>query len=562
MEYLTLKRHCTEMTQELADRPLIMRVFAVHGRGICLQLKRQAKKNRLVLQLDQASQGFWLSNKAQEIETKTSFIRQLERLLVNGHLAGLSLYAKDKAFDRVVEIHVAAFDSFFGTRNDYFLIVELTGRIANIFLCDSEHKIIDSLARTNNNETGSKYNLPAAGAPIDPLVATPAQLAEIFSSDSNTWQNKIGGFSPQIARELAFRTRNEKTIEALVVELKKLFAEAQNSDKTWLATQNQKVKFLSVYYPHSQKQGDIKEFARVNEALEFIEMHLAGKNRFEQTQKQIKKHFSRELKARRELVKKQQALKQKYQNASELQKMGNLIVANIYRIKPGDKEVLLQDWESNEPVLIKLDPTKSAAAQADRYFHKYKKARRGIAEVEKRLKELNLDIRWLEEQIWLVENASEAADLPIIEKKRAQKPKATKQGSKRKKPYFPVFLEMNDCRYYVGKNGRQNDLLTFSVARKNDLWFHANDVPGAHVILKKLNGEATEEDIVSGALLAAWFSFARESSKVPVDTTEVARVKKVPGGGPGRVSYTHQKTVFVNPQDAKKLVEMASEETS
>ncbi len=515
-----------------------------------------------MLQLDQSSQGFWLSNKAQEIETKTPFIRQLERLLVNGHLAGLSLFAKDKAFDRVVEIHIAVFDNFFGTRNDYYLIAELTGRISNIFLCDSEHRIIDSLAQTNNNETGSKYNLPDAATPIDPMAATPTQLAEIFSSDSNTWQNKIGGFSPQIARELAFRTRNEKTIEALVIELKKLFTEAQNSNKTWLALQNQKVKFLSVYYPHSLKQGEIKEFASVNEALEYIEMHLAGKNRFEQTQKQIKKHFCRELKARRELVKKQQALKKKYQNAAELQKMGNLIVANIYRIKPGDKEILLHDWEANEPVLVKLDPTKSAAAQADRYFHKYKKARRGIAEVEKRLKELKQDIRWLEEQIWLVENAIEAADLPIVEKKRASKTKATKQVNKRKKPYFPVFLAIDDCRYYVGKNGRQNDLLTFSLARKNDLWFHANDVPGAHVILKKMNGKATEEEIVRGALLAAWFSFARESSKVPVDTTEVAWVKKVPGGGPGRVSYTHQKTVFVNPQDAKKLVELAAEETN
>ncbi|MDN5280450.1 MAG: hypothetical protein PWR01_4415, partial [Clostridiales bacterium] len=92
-------------------------------------------------------------------------------------------------------------------------------------------------------------------------------------------------------------------------------------------------------------------------------------------------------------------------------------------------------------------------------------------------------------------------------------------------------------------------------------WFHANDVPGAHVILKKPDGEIEEKDLLRGALLAAWFSFARQSSKVAVDTTQVAHVKKIPGGGPGRVSYTHQNTLYVNPQQAAELVASAESQS-
>ena len=113
-------------------------------------------------------------------------------------------------------------------------------------------------------------------------------------------------------------------------------------------------------------------------------------------------------------------------------------------------------------------------------------------------------------------------------------------------------VEKDNCRFFVGRNCRQNDILTFQIAKKGDWWFHANDVPGSHVILKKLEGQITEDDIYRGAVLAAWFSFARDSSKVAVDNTDVAFVKKIPGGGPGRVSYTHQKTMFVNPQEVKE----------
>ena len=109
-----------------------------------------------------------------------------------------------------------------------------------------------------------------------------------------------------------------------------------------------------------------------------------------------------------------------------------------------------------------------------------------------------------------------------------------------------TFLEENGCKYYVGHNAKQNDHITFKIGKKGDLWFHANDVPGAHVVLKKIEGEILEEDIVLAARLAALNSFAKNSSKVPVDYTEVTNVKRIPNGGAGQVSYTNQHTIVVD----------------
>ena len=120
------------------------------------------------------------------------------------------------------------------------------------------------------------------------------------------------------------------------------------------------------------------------------------------------------------------------------------------------------------------------------------------------------------------------------------------KSSKNVKVIIKPYLEENGCKYYVGHNAKQNDQITFKIGKKGDIWFHANDVPGAHVILKKSEGEVTEEDIINGAKLAALNSFAKNSSKVPVDYTDVSNVKRIPNGGAGQVSYTNQHTIVVD----------------
>ncbi|HEY3314621.1 MAG TPA: NFACT RNA binding domain-containing protein, partial [Bacillota bacterium] len=114
------------------------------------------------------------------------------------------------------------------------------------------------------------------------------------------------------------------------------------------------------------------------------------------------------------------------------------------------------------------------------------------------------------------------------------------------------FLTTTGKEILVGRNNRQNDLLTLRLARPDDLWLHVKDIPGSHVILRLAPGEeAKPEEITEAALLAAWFSRGRQSSRVPVDYTTKNRVRKPSGARPGMVIYDHHHTVFVNPEPAQ-----------
>lgn len=562
MDYLTLRKHCQELNQALQDRPLLARVFAIPGRGFCLRLKRADSFSDFIFQLDPATQGCHLSNSAIEIEKTNSLLRQMQRLLINGRIVGVETAGAETElqFDRVVKIQIAVIDNFFGNRSDYFLICEFTGRIADIFLCDNEMKIIDRFGRTSNNSIGSRYRLPNSDCALNPFLACDSDLEKIFQGPHQTWADKLGILSPQFSKELAWRSRANKTIAGLIEAFREIISESLAAT-TWLTIADGRAKAITGYDLHYLPGTEKKSFVTVGAALEFCEKQLIATGRFDQAKQQVRSHFDRELHNRRRVLLQQLQLQKEFADADRLQKTGNLLVANLYRIKPGADSIELEDWDTGEKITILLDPAKSASNQAQRYFQRFRKAQRGQAEVARRIKELEAEMSWLKEQIWLTDNAQSEADLPEIEKKNRQKGKTTGNSSaaRRKKPYFPHFAELDNCRFFIGKNGRQNDMLTFQVASAKDRWFHANDVPGAHVIAKKLQGEFNETDIFRGALLAAWFSFARDSSKVAVDTTEVSRVKKIPGGGPGRVSYTHQTTLFVNPQDAKNLFGLSTE---
>lgn len=535
---------------------MVARVFTTPGRGFCLRLKRESGRKNLVFQLEPATQGCWLSDDCQEIEKNSPLVRSIQRLLINGRIIGVALVGAEdhKEFDRVLKIHVAVIDHFFGNRTDFFLICEFTGRVANIFLCDDELKIIERFAVTSNNSIGSIYQLPDSNYLLNPFTTELAEIEEVFSSHHKTWSEKIGILSPQVAKELARRTLDEKSPASLARELKVIIEANCGDPLSYLVVADNKVKSLTGYSP-SFTEG-VRTFSSVGDALDFVDREVVGNKRFDQARNSRLNHYQKELAGKQALIKAQEKLKAEYENSGHLQKIGNLIIANMYQITPGTAEVILDDWETGEKVEIVLDPLKSVQSQAQKFFHQYKKARRGILEVEKRIAGLRTDVKWLQEQIWLIENASGEGDLPEIETKvvKMRRSKTEKSGGKRRKYHFQPLLEIDGCRYYVGKNGRQNDILTFHIGKKNDRWFHANDVPGAHVVMKKAGGDVQEVDLVRGAILAAWFSFAKDSSKVAVDTTEVAWVKKIPGGGVGRVSYTNQTTVFVNPQDAEELL--------
>ena len=130
--------------------------------------------------------------------------------------------------------------------------------------------------------------------------------------------------------------------------------------------------------------------------------------------------------------------------------------------------------------------------------------------------------------------------------------RAKKDKKKAQKPVPPHrFVSSDGCEILVGRNNRQNDQLTLKQARKNDIWFHVKDIPGSHVILFTNGKQLKQSTLKEAAIIAAYYSKAKESSNVPVDYTLVRYVSKPQGSKPGRVIYTNQRTVFVTPNSSE-----------
>lgn len=147
------------------------------------------------------------------------------------------------------------------------------------------------------------------------------------------------------------------------------------------------------------------------------------------------------------------------------------------------------------------------------------------------------------------------ADIEEIREELAEqgylKMRASKKKKKVSKPMPEKFVSSTGTPISVGKNNKQNDYLTFKIAKKSDIWLHTKDIPGSHVVIHDESPD--EQTLLEAAMLSAYFSKARSSSSVPVDYTEIRQVKKPSGSKPGFVIYFEQKTLYVTPDEAVVL---------
>ena len=209
MDYLTLKSQIKYLSEKLSRNPIVIRAYDRSGRSIFLRLKTAYGIEDLSLCLDAPSQGIWLSEHCDDVEKNSLIVRSLNRVIINSKLADIKLAGNEDSgeFDRVVRLHFVLIDEFFGNRSDYYIFCEFTGRISDIFFCDSDFKILDRVSRTSNNLVGETYRLPDSYKLINPNKADNNELLEAFSSVSSEWTNKIGFVSPILTKEIEFRLK-------------------------------------------------------------------------------------------------------------------------------------------------------------------------------------------------------------------------------------------------------------------------------------------------------------------------------------------------------------------
>ena len=433
----------------------------------------------------------------------------------------------------------------------YTLYVETMGKFSNMILVDQNGKIIDAHKRiiTAYRELlpGKKFT-PYSSNKKDPFEVDIKEI-DFRGGSRMALVKHIEGISPLIENEIYHRAGiNEGKID--IQSLKRAweeFLKEYEEGFTYLLKTHGKpkdvavIKITHIDYTHERMPP--------SEAIKNLVLFKESSEKLEAKRKNLEKIVKREIKKLEDITEKLLKELKETEKTKDYKKYGELLKAYFYQIPHNLTKVELYDWQEDKMVLVPLSRSSSPLELSQMYFEKYKKLKRKKERVEKRLKEIESSISYLENVLQFLQDAESIEDLEEIEKeledfgilkKRKRKTREAEKSKPRKVKY-------KDALILIGKNNKQNDKLVRE-ASPNDLWLHAHEIPGAHVIVKTDSGKVGSEVIEYAASLAAGYSRGKNSGKVPVDYTHVKYIKKPKGAKPGFVIYKNYKTIFVKPR--------------
>ena len=499
------------------------------------------------------------------------FCMLLRKHLSGARVAGLS----QPPLERLVRVEFDASDEL-GRTGRRTLVLEAMGRRSNLILLDGEDRIIDSLRRVDADMSAARqvlpglfYQPPDSTGRLPFLEETEEGFAARFAvapaekTLDGFLLDSYFGLSPLMARELAFRAAGDTDVRVFQLggpgRLWRAMEDFQNRVRenrftpVCLLREGKPLDFACV--PVGQ-YGGAAECAAYPSFSALLDAFYEARERQERT-RQRGADLLRAASTARDRLRRKLAFQEKEyaetQDRDKLRIQGDLITANLYRMERGQSRLECENfYEDNAPAVIPLDPLLTPQQNAAKYYKRYAKAKTAEKYLRQQMDLAERDLHYLESVLAEIERAETEQDFLDIRSELREAGFLKKQGKKDKsRPAAPwEFRTSSGLRVLVGRNNRQNDKLTLKDADRRDLWLHTQKIHGSHVILRCAGRSPTEEDIAQAAVLAAWFSQARESGNVPVDYTEVRNVKKPAGGRPGMVVYTTYRTVSVTPEEA------------
>lgn len=484
-------------------------------------------------------------------------------MLLRKHLEGGIVEAIDQqGLDRIITFKIKSRNEL-GDWKNKLLIIELMGRHSNLILVDPEKgTILDcikhippSVNRFRTLLPGQLYVAPPAQDKINSVQATAEDVLKKIDFNSGKLQQqlvqKFEGLSPLIAKEIVTRSKlaNRETLPKSFEEVMKPIRDHTYTPSIMVS--EQKEFFYMVPLHHIN--GEAQAFSSLSELLDRFYFGKAQRDRIKQVAYDLERTLLQEKRKNENKIEKLLQTLQDAREADRYQLYGELLTANLFRVKKGMEEVEVENYysEEAETVVIPLNKNKTPSENAQLYFSKYQKLKNATVKVQEQIKQTKEELQYLEVLIQQLENAS-PKDVEEIREELIEEGfiKARNvKGKKKNKPQTPVLevYESSDgTEILVGKNNKQNDYLTNRVAKKDEIWLHTKDIPGSHVVIRSIN--PSEKTILEAATLAAFYSKARNSSSVPVDFTKIRHVKKPSGSKPGFVIYEQQQTVYVTPK--------------
>ncbi len=444
-----------------------------------------------------------------------------------------------------------------------YIYAEMMGKYSNIILTDEKDRILsassvsDITASVRRIMAGLPYEFPPKQEKLS-IFETDDQAflslcAEKSGMDASAFLLKnFLGFSPVVAREIAFRAFGESDAELTEENANTLLLEFNNLKKALESKE---------FYPNAliDSEGNgieysfipLKQYGETFKAVEYESFSALLTEYFGKKEEAVNiDRYSRELvktvnthlnRVRKKLV----LLKNELEDCDSMEdvrRKGDVVTANIYRIRQGDSEITGMDYEIGEEVTVALDIALSPSKNAQKYYKKYQKMKRASIMLAQQIEKTKWECDYLESVLGFIQRAANPQELGDIKTELAEGGYLSDKSIPNKKKKTPAskplsFKTTDGLTVRVGRNNRQNDALTGS-AERNDLWFHIKGFHGSHVILT-VNGneEPSDRDYTEAAMLAAYYSEKRGSRNVEVDYTRVRCLKKPAGSALGFVTY-------------------------
>jgi predicted ribosome quality control (RQC) complex YloA/Tae2 family protein len=437
---------------------------------------------------------------------------------VNGDLLEIS----QLKLDRVIFLNFGAGKGFVPTP-PITLVFELTGRNCNIILLDEANMILgaardisEGTNRFRQVKVGLSYQSPPPYEKLDPRIASESELSRVLLGKTlSKVRTLLDGFGPDLTKALILTSglSAEKPLEP--------------SDLT---------KVLSVLQRITMSPSKfIQEVLRIPN-LETLRRQEARETTSQKVRAGLEKEIHL-LKHRLQDIDKARALATE---AGSLRAQADVLMAYAFRVPKHASSVTLTDFEGHD-LTIPLNPQLSALENANNFYERAKKREARRIQAESREAELRKKLSDLQE---LYQGLKTMSDDRLAELAKTFAPAEKKHP--RSEPGIR-YEEPHGFTVVVGRNAKENEIITFKMAKSRDLWLHAQGYPGSHVIIQAENREVPFETIIFAAQLAAAYSKAGQSDNVPVDYTQRKNVWKPKGAAPGAVYMTQQKTVYVTP---------------
>ena len=545
----------------------VEKIFQPSRDALILLLKGSAGREKLLIAANPAAPRLHLTTASPENPPEPPMFC----MLLRKHLSGARLAeVTQPEMERLAVFTFDATDEMgFPVRKR--LVAELMGRTCNLYLLNPEGRILDCLRRVPLDENTKRSALPGLNYifpdPVEkknPAALSAADHSALLRAPGpdllcDRLMDALGGLSPLVCREAALCCAGDTDArvegqdpEALGEKLHAFFSEILEHPAPYYYALTDGTPKQFSFCPIRQ-YGDCRQAEGFSALLDRFytlrDRRDAIRQKSQGMRKTVTNHCQR---LRRKLAVQGKELEATY-DRERLRQLGDILTANLSRLKKGQTEARCEDFydENMAAVTIPLSPLLSPQQNAAKFYKDYTRMKNAEKELTHQLSLGREELSYLESVQEELNRADTEAELEEIRQELQAggyvRPDAGRKRMKQSKLPPMRFESTDGFPIYVGRNNRQNDELTFRLARKDDIWCHASKVHGSHVIISCGGRVPPDNTVTQAAQLAAYYAETTGGQNIPVDVTPVRQVKKLPSAKPGMVIYHSYKTVIVNP---------------